>query len=89
MEVVGTLGRSRFNGGTGSKPILEWAQERREIGDSEFIQLFYFLFETGSCCIVKAGLELKIILPLFPKYYNYGCVPPRLALYSFLKEFLC
>lgn len=34
--------------------------------------LFIYLFESGSCCVAQAGLELIIILPQVPSASNTG-----------------
>jgi hypothetical protein len=41
------------------------------------------LFETGSWDVALAGLGLKILLPQPPKYWDYRCASPCLALIFF------
>jgi hypothetical protein len=44
------------------------------------VKLFIFkilvVFETRTCYIAQAGLELVILLPQPPEYWDYGDAPP-------------
>jgi hypothetical protein len=44
-----------------------------------FFFFVFFFFETGSHCVAQVSLKLAIFLPLFPKYWDYSCVPPHPA----------
>jgi hypothetical protein len=44
--------------------------------------VLHFVFETGSCCVVQAGLKLAILLSQPPACWDYRAVPPGLATVS-------
>jgi hypothetical protein len=47
--------------------------------------LSFFLL-TGSCYVAQAGLELLILLPHTPRYWDYSSVPPYPFNYNFSQE---
>jgi hypothetical protein len=45
-----------------------------------------FCFETGSCCVAQAGLELMFFQPQPPKCWHYRYVPLHLARMIFFHD---
>jgi hypothetical protein len=46
---------------------------------------FFFFFEIESHYIAQGGLELMILLPLPPKFWDYMHMPPCLGQHYFLR----
>jgi hypothetical protein len=44
-----------------------------------FVCLFVFILKAGSLCVAQAVLELAVLLPLSPQYWDYRGIPPYLA----------
>jgi hypothetical protein len=54
-----------------------------------YLLIFYlFVIETGSGDVTQAGLELLILLPLFPKCWDYRPISLHLTSNLFIK-FIC
>jgi hypothetical protein len=41
--------------------------------------LLSYFFEIGSHCVAQTALEIKILLPQLPEYWDYRCEPFHVA----------
>jgi hypothetical protein len=54
----------------------------QKIDDNKVLSFPFSIFsvsEISSCHMAQDGLELKILLPQFPKFWRYRYMPPKLA----------
>jgi hypothetical protein len=62
------------------KLLVQLIYANKKIKRKKFCYFFYlFFFETVSSYVAQDGLELEILLPLPPRYWDSRCAPLHLA----------